>query len=195
MATSFYSEEELKNIGFKSYGKNFLLSRNAKIYGASNMVIGDNVRIDDFCVLSGKVTIGNYVHIAVCCSIFAGSTGVVFEDFTCISSRGAIYAESDDYSGESLTNSTVSEKYKNIIKKPVVLEKHVLVGSGSTILPGVRIGYGTSVGSMSLVNKSLDPWGIYVGAPCRYLKERSKKLLELEKSFLKEEEEKDQDVF
>ncbi len=187
MATSYYSEEELKAIGFKSYGNNFLLSRHTQIYGASKMTIGDNVRIDDFCVISGKVTIGNYVHIAVGCSVFAGDTGVVFENFSGVSSHSAIYAESDDYSGQYLTNPTVSEKYRNIIKGPVLIGKHVIIGTGSTILPEVSIGEGSSIGSMSLVNKSLAPWGIYVGVPCKYLKERSKKLLELEQLFLNNE--------
>jgi galactoside O-acetyltransferase len=36
---------------------------------------------------------------------------------------------------------------------------------------------------MTLVNKSLDPWGIYVGVPAKRIKERSKKLLALEKDF------------
>ncbi|WP_242838663.1 hypothetical protein [Lachnobacterium bovis] len=37
-----------------------------------------------------------------------------------------------------------------------------------------------------LVTKSLDEWGIYVGIPCKYKKERSKKLLELEKKYNKQ---------
>jgi acetyltransferase-like isoleucine patch superfamily enzyme len=40
---------------------------------------------------------------------------------------------------------------------------------------------------MSLVQKELLPWGIYVGIPCKRLKERKKGLLELEKQFLKEQ--------
>ena len=34
------------------------------------------------------------------------------------------------------------------------------------------------MGSMSLVNRSAEPWGIYVGIPARRVKERSRKLLE-----------------
>lgn len=49
--TSFYSEEELRSIGLKSYGKNVLISRFARIYGAESISIGNNVRIDDFCIL------------------------------------------------------------------------------------------------------------------------------------------------
>ncbi len=185
MATSFYSEEELQEIGFQHVGKNVQISRKASIYSAGRISIGDDVRIDDFCVLSGKITIGNHVHIAVYVALFGGNTGIVMEDFTGLSSRSVIYAESDDYSGNHLTNPTVPEEYLGILKGQVILHRHALCGTGVTILPGVEIGEGTSVGSMSLVTKSLDPWGIYVGIPCRRIKERSKKLLELEQEFLK----------
>ena len=103
-----------------------------------------------------------------------------------MSSRCVIYAESDDYSGSHLTNPTVPEKYLGIVSGKVELGKHVILGSGTTILPGVCIGEGTAVGSMSLVNRSLDEWGIYAGIPCKYKKEREKKLLELEKELWQE---------
>lgn len=186
MQTSFYSPEELAQIGFKSYGKNVQISRKASIYGASHISIGDNVRIDDFCILSGKITLGNYIHIAAYTALFSGKEEIEMHDFSCLSSRCAVYAKSDDYSGNCLTNPTIPEKYSNIINGKVTIGRHVLVGSGSTILPGVTIGEGTAVGSMSLINKSLDEWGIYVGIPCRYLRPRSKKLLTDEANFLEE---------
>lgn len=187
MDNSFYSEAELKEMGFKQIGQNVKISKKASIYGASNMILGNNVRIDDFCALSGKVELGDYIHIAVYSAIFGGDAGVKMNDFTCLSSRCVVYAISDDYSGESMTNPMVDMKYRNVISERVELGRHVLIGSGSTILPGVTIGEGTSVGSMSLVRTSLDAWGIYAGIPCRFLKERSKKLLELEQDFLQEE--------
>lgn len=185
--SSFYSDEELRNIGFKKLGKNVLISKKTSIYGAEDISIGNNVRIDDFCVLSGNISIGNYVHIAVYCGLFGGNEGIELKDFTCLSSKCMVYSKSDDFSGEHLTNPMVPEFYLGIIHKKVILEKHVVVGTGSTILPGVVIGEGSSVGSMSLVNKSLDEWGIYVGIPCKKVKDRSKKLLELEKDFIKEQ--------
>ena len=185
MSNSFYSEEELEQIGFKSIGKNVKISKKTSIYNASKMVIGNNVRIDDFCVLSGRIELGNYIHIAVYSAIFAGNAGVRMNDFTGLSSRCTIYAESDDYSGNHLTNPTVDEKYLGIISGKVELERHVIIGTGTTILPGVRIGEGSAVGAMSLVSKSLEPWGIYAGTPCKLMKNRSTKLLELETEFLK----------
>ena len=96
-----------------------------------------------------------------------------------------MYAISDDYSGESLTNPMIPTKYKNLNTGKVVLRKHVIVGSASVILPGVEIKEGTSVLALSLVNKSLDEWSIYVGIPAKKINNRSKRILELEKEFLK----------
>ncbi len=83
-----------------------------------------------------------------------------------------------------LTNPMLPDEYRNVVEEKVVLEKHTIIGTGSTILPGCILGEGTAVGSMSLVNKSLDPWGIYVGVPCRKIKDRKKNILEFEKAVI-----------
>lgn len=185
MTTSFYSKEELQELGFKSIGENVKISKKASIYEVSKISIGSNVRIDDFCVLSGKIEIGSYIHISVYSAIFGGEVGVVMEDFSTISSRCVIYAVSDDYSGHYLTNPMIDTEFRGIVSKKVYLGRHAILGTGTTILPGVEIGEGTAVGSMSLVNKSLEPWGIYAGIPCKYIKPRLKDLLEKEQLFLK----------
>jgi len=62
--TSFLSESELKTIGFLKYGTNVLVSRKASIYNPEQIVLGDNIRIDDFCILSGNIKLGSYIHIS-----------------------------------------------------------------------------------------------------------------------------------
>lgn len=181
--SSFYSLDELNKIGFKSVGNNVLISRKASIYGAENINIGNNVRIDDFCILSGAISIGNYVHIAAGTFLFAGNAGVEIGSFSTISSRCAVYAISDDYSGNSMTNPMVPDEYRNVTEEKVKIGEYVIIGTSSTILPGVVIGDGGSFGAMSLINSSTEPWGIYVGIPCRKIKERSKKLLDFESCF------------
>jgi galactoside O-acetyltransferase len=180
----FYTAEELKELGLKSYGHNVLLSKKASLYGINNIEIGNNVRIDDFCILSGSIKLGNNIHIAAYTLLGAGSYGIELEDFAGLSSRCAVYAQSDDYTGYSLANSTISEKYKKVSGGKVLLKRHVIIGTGTTILPNVTIGEGSSVGAMSLVNKSLGEWGIYFGIPCRKINNRSKVLLEYEKAFI-----------
>lgn len=179
--SSFYSEDELKSIGFKNCGKNVLISRKASIYSPEKIEIGDNVRVDDFALLSGTIIIGNYVHIAAYAALFSGEKIIELKDYVGVSSRSTIYSQTDDYSGEYMTNPTVPDKYKNVKKQEVVLEKHALVGASCVVLPGVVIGEGTSVGAMSLINKSLDKWSIYAGVPCKKIKNRTKRLLEFEK--------------
>lgn len=179
--TSYYTEKELQSLGLKSFGEDVRLSKKASLYGISNISIGNHVRIDDFCVLSGNISIGNYVHINPFCGIFAGKAGVVLEDFSNLASRISIYAVSDDYSGEYMTSPLLPEGVTNIRQEQVIIGKHAIVGTGSTILPGVKISEGCAVGAMSLVKKSTKPWKIYAGIPCRIIKDRSKNLLQYEK--------------
>ena len=99
---SFYTEDELSAIGFKSVGKNVRLSRKASIYNAANISLGNNVRIDDFVVISagvGGIELGNYIHIAVYTSLI-GAGKIVLSDYVNVSSKVAIYSSNDDYSGE-----------------------------------------------------------------------------------------------
>lgn len=184
--SSFYSEEELKKMGFKSYGYNVKISRNTCIYKPGEIEIGNNVRIDDFCFLLGKIRIGNYIHIAPYSNLCGGKEGITMEDFSGISSRVSIYATSDDYSGEAMTNPTIPEKYTNVISSPVLIKKHAIIGASCVVLPGVTIEEGTSCGSMSLINKNTEPWSIYVGIPAKKKAERNRNLLEKEKELLKE---------
>ncbi len=180
---SYYSNEELESLGLKSYGSNVLISRKASIYGAKNISIGNNVRIDDFCILSGNITLGNYIHISAYCGLWGGTAGIKICDYSTTSSRTAVYAVSDDYSGNSMTNPTLPSEYRNVTEQPVIINRHVIIGSGCTILPGVNIGEGCALGSMSLVTHSIDPWGIYYGIPCERKKERSRDLLKMEEFF------------
>jgi acetyltransferase-like isoleucine patch superfamily enzyme len=183
---AYYSEQDLMQMGFKRVGKNVRVSRKASIYNADQIEIGNNSRIDDFCIVSGKVNIGSYNHITPMCLLAGGKAGVFFADFCTVAYGVKVFSQSDDYSGETLTNSLIPSKYKKEIFKSVRLGKHVIVGAGSTILPGVEVADGCSIGAMSLVNRSTEPWGVYVGSPVRRIKERKTDLLELEKQLLEE---------
>lgn len=184
--TSFYDESELKELGFMRYGENVKISRKASVYGASNISIGDNVRVDDFCILSGNIKLGNNIHIAAYSALYGGTAGITIESFANVSSRVCIYAVSDDYSGYTMTNPTIPEKYKHIQNEPVYIGKHVIIGSGCTILPGVDVAEGTGFGAMSLCKTSTEPWKIYAGIPAKIIKDRQKELLVLEKEYINE---------
>ncbi|MDZ7819161.1 MAG: acyltransferase [Aliarcobacter sp.] len=187
---AYYSEEQLIILGFKYIGKNIKISDKASIYNHEQIEIADNSRIDDFCVISGKIKIGRNVHITPTCLVAGGEKGIIFEDFTTLAYGVQVFTQSDDYSGKTMTNSTVTKEYKNEFMKEVIIKRYSIVGAGSIIMPGVILEEGTSVGAMSLVLKSTEPWGIYVGNPAKKLKNRKKDLLELEKKYLENEKNK-----
>jgi acetyltransferase-like isoleucine patch superfamily enzyme len=180
------STEAIDRMGFASVGENVRISDRASIYGAHKITIGRNVRIDDYCVLSagiGGIYIGNYVHIAVFSSLI-GSGKITLNDFCNLSSRVSIYSSSDDYSGIYMTNPTLPSEYTGVTHSDVFLGKHVIVGTGSIILPGMTLEDGVAVGAASLVNRNCSAFGIYAGSPVRRIKARQQDLLELEKKFI-----------
>lgn len=182
----FMSREQIHEMGFSRVGKNARLSDKASYYNCSNIVIGDNVRIDDFCVLSagvGGIEIGNYIHIAVYTSLI-GAGKIILHDFSNISSKVSIYSSNDDYSGASMTNPMVPEEFTNVSHAAVTIGRHVIVGAGSVILPGVTLEEGVAVGALSLIIKKCQAFGIYSGTPAKRIKEREKTILVLEKSLM-----------
>lgn len=180
------SQEAIEYMGFASVGKNVFLSDKASFYNCASISIGNNVRIDDFCVLSagvGGISVGNNVHIAVFSSLM-GAGEISLSDFCNISSRVAIYSSTDDYSGATMTNPTVPSEYTGVEHADVWLGKHVIVGTGSVILPGARLEEGVAVGALSMIKGNCSAFGIYAGVPAKRLKERKRDLLEYEKRYL-----------
>ena len=181
---TYLSEENLKKIGFKFIGCNVKISEKASIYNPEKITIGDNTRIDDFCVISGNIKIGRNIHITPHCLVAGGEKGIIIEDFSTLAYFVKIFSQSDDYSGKTMTNSTIPKEFKNEYISTVHIGRHVIIGAGSTIFPGVVVAEGCSIGAMTLVNKNTEPWGIYVGNPAKRIKDRSKDLLVLEQKFL-----------
>ncbi len=180
----YLTEKQLSAMGFKSVGKDVKISDRASIYNPEQMDIGDYSRIDDFCVVSGRIKIGRNVHITPQCLLAGGTPGLLIEDFATLAYGVKVFTQSDDYSGATMTNSTIPKQYKNELMSPVKIRRHSIIGAGSIIMPGVEIAEGNSVGANSLILKSTESWSIYVGSPARKIKNRKKDLLELEKLYL-----------
>lgn len=162
-------------------GVNCNINPTVQFYGiCEDFEIGDNVRIDAFCILSGKIKIGSFVHIAAGSYLF-GSGGITLDDYVGLSSRVSVYSVTDDYSSGFLTNPTVPDEFKNVKKAAVHFKKHTIVGSGSVIMPGVITGVGSSVGSLTLIRRSIPDYTVVAGNPAIVIGKRDKdKLTELE---------------
>lgn len=183
---SFFTNDELAQLGLAHVGAGVCISRLAALHNPARISVGDYARIDDFCVLSagiGGIEIGKYVHLAAFVSLI-GKGRIALMDFAGLSSRVSVYSSNDDYSGQYMSNPTVPPQFTNVTSGPVSIGRHVIVGSGSVIMPHVTIGEGAAVGALSLVRDDCLPFGIYAGAPARYIKQRRREFLQVEQRFL-----------
>lgn len=181
---AYLDDAALAAMGFRSLGTNVHVSDKASIYDAARISIGDNTRIDDFCVLSGTITIGRNVHIAVFCNLAGGRAGITVCDFAGISYGSNLVAQSDDYSGGAMTGPTIPAEFKRETSEPIFIGRHTILGTHTIVLPGVTIPDGVSAGAGTLFTKSVEPWSVYVGSPARRIKARSQELLEMERAYL-----------
>lgn len=190
-STEYYNEIDLRSFGIGSVGKNVRIAKNCTIVGLEKISIGNNVIIDSRCSIivtgEGFLSLGSYIHIGSYSYLLA-SEGISIEDFSGLSQGVKIYSKTDDYSGNSLTNPTVPNKYKKIKKGRVSIKPHVIIGAGSVILPNVAIEEGVAIGALSLVTTNLNSWTIYSGNPLKKVFARSKKLLDLKNEFLENED-------
>ena len=112
---AYLSAIQLSELGFRTVGKEVKISDKAAIYNPELIDLGDYTRIDDFCVVSGRVVFGKYNHITPMCLVAGGEPGIEFSDFCTLAYGVKIFSQSDDYSGATLTNSLVPKKYKKEI--------------------------------------------------------------------------------
>ena len=176
MQTSFYSEKELAELGLKSVGKNVKISRFARFYSPQTIEIGDNVRIDDFCILSGKIKLGSHIHISAYVALY-GAMGIEIGDYSGVSPKSVIYSAMDDFSGDYLIGPIHPENATNVTGGLVKIGKFVQVGTNSAVFPNLEIKDGAIIGACSLINKDVDEWSINFGVPSKKQKERKKGLL------------------
>jgi acetyltransferase-like isoleucine patch superfamily enzyme len=183
---SYLSDEEVHRMPFKALGAGVLIDRNVSLVNIENVSIGSNTRIDAYSTLiaTGHISIGSNVHISTF-TYFSGMAGIELRDFSGISSGVRLYSVSDDFSGQTSTNPMIPDRFKKLRFGRLIIGKHAVIGAGTVVLPGVEIGEGCTVGSLSLVKQSTEPWGIYAGIPGRRIRERSRELLARETEFLK----------
>jgi len=158
---SLLGTDELKALGFSRVGKNPHISRKVAFHKISGS-IGHHVRIDDYCVITGHIVLGNYTHIAPFCLLSGTGAMITMHNCSGLSSHCSLYTASDDYRGNVLSNPTVPDDYKNVTRGPVTLGIGVIIGSHSVILPNVTIGDAASIGAQSILYKNIPEGAVCV---------------------------------
>lgn len=157
---NFYTDFQLKEFGFTSVGKNVKVSSKCSFYGIQGS-IGNNVRIDDFCIFKGAIYIGSNVHVCSYSMVSGVRAPVVLSSFCVLAARCSIYTSSNNHSADALPAPLAPERFTSQITGPVIVGSGVMIGAHVVILPNVVIGDGASVGAGCVISQSV-PEGIMV---------------------------------
>ena len=110
------------------------------------------------------ITIGKGCFIQQCCTFF-GRGGITIGDEVFIGPKVNLITINHDPDPENR-----SATYG----RPITIEDKVWIGINSTVLPGVRIGYGAIIGAGSVVTKDVPPMTVVAGNPARFIKKINK---------------------
>jgi acetyltransferase-like isoleucine patch superfamily enzyme len=176
-----YTLEELRALGIK-VGKGTKVTRSVQFF-STDVEIGENCRIDHGTVITGRVRIGNRVHLAPYCILY-GKAGIDIGNYSGFGAFTVIHSESDDYSGLSMFGPCVPDDFQPCKeRKPVWIGRNVLTGTRVTIMPGVTLHDGACIGAHSLVKRTCDPDTIYAGVPAKRIKDRQVEIWALTRNF------------
>lgn len=112
--------------------------------GVGDVIIGDRTRIGMSNVLIGPVSIGNDVMFAQ--NIVLSGLNHGYEDINIVPHKQAI------------------------TKAPIIIEDEVWLGANVVVVAGVTIGKHTVIAAGAVVTKSIPPYCVAVGNPCRVIK-------------------------
>lgn len=174
-------------------GRNVTFGTHVVLRHPHKIFIGDNVVIDNHCLLDAKgdanrgITIGSgvfigrntvlhckngdiivhdCVNIGFNCDI-ASSNHIEIGDKVLIAAYAYLVGGGHDY-----TSSDVPVMDQKRIARPIRIEPGAWIGAGVTVLDGVTVGEGTIVGTGAVVNRDLPSRSIAVGTPARVVRQR-----------------------
>ena len=176
-----------------SMGRNVAIGKGVVIRHPAKIRIGDNVAIDDHCLLdakgadnrgidigsnvvigrqsilhckNGDIALGDHVNIGVNCDI-TSSNQVEIGAKTLIAAYAYIVGGDHDI---SCADTALMDQGR--VGKGIAVEADCWIGAHAVVLDGVRIGSGSIVGAGGVVNRSLPPKSVSAGIPARVLRDR-----------------------
>lgn len=148
MVYGYYDRQKKKHL------RDVRISSTVDIIDKDNLVIGDNVWINHYTRIdaSGGVKIGEGCQIGSSVGIFSHSS------HNAIRLMGSHYMK------------IPKEKRIGYILKSTEIGAYTFVGSGTYIMPGVKIGKGCIIGTNSVVTKDIPDFSVAVGSPAKVIK-------------------------
>lgn len=178
---------------FKKVGKGVSFGKSITIRHPHKISIGDNVVVDDYCVLDAKgldnngITLEENIFIGRGSILSCKNGDIILEKNVVVGFNSEIFSGSKVVIGEN----TLIAAYVYIIggghayskvdipiseqEKPshgIKVEKNCWIGAGAMVFDNVTIGEDTIIGAGALVSKDIPPFSIAAGMPARVARSR-----------------------
>lgn len=166
------------------------LGKNTRLYGSARIQnargSSHSIRIGNHSIIKGELLVfahGGEIAIGEWCYVGEG-TRIWSAQSIKIGSRVLISHNVNIF--DNLTHPlSASARHRQFVQisrvghptqielgeRAVIVDDDVLIGAGSTILRGVKIGQGAVVGAGSLVNHDVPAWVVVAGNPARIIRE------------------------
>ncbi len=136
-------------------GKDVIIGRQTVFDGIQNVICGNHVNIGASCYLMctrAKIIIRDHVFTGPNVTIIAGNHRIDIPDRLLDSIKDTEKSPDND--------------------RDIVIEGDNWIGACSTILNGVRIGYGAIIAAGATVTHDVEPYSIVGGTPAKFIKMR-----------------------
>ena len=168
-------------------GRNVFFGADITLRHPHKIRIGNDVVIDDGCVLDAKgssntgITIGNGVFLGRQTSINTKDGDIVLEDGVNISAFCMVFSASEVRCGRNtliaaytylvggghdMTNTDTANHRPGNVRRPASRSDTTgWIGTGVSILDGVTVGHDVVIGANSVVTKDVDDFAVAAGSP------------------------------
>jgi acetyltransferase-like isoleucine patch superfamily enzyme len=160
------------------FKKNIKIGPNVFIHPAATLVsgngtitIGHNCQIHKGVIINtygGNISIGNNVSINPYSIIYGHGDLTIGNDVRIAAQALIIPANHNFNDPDKLI------RKQGLSQEGITIENDVWIGAGAKILDGVTVTEGCVIGAGAMVNKSTEPYGIYVGTPAKKIDSRKK---------------------
>jgi len=182
---------------FKKVGKGLIIGRNVVIRHPDKIVIGDNVTIDDNCLLdargtgpegllledgvivnrncmlqakSGPIRLGRRTSLGSN-SVIVSLSGVDIGE--AVLTAGGIYVSAGGYNFDDYDTAVMDQGAYT--KGPIRIGANSWLGTCSVVLDGISIGSGAVIGAGAVVTRDISDNSIAVGVPAKIVRMKKDK--------------------
>lgn len=145
----------------------------ALIYNSENVKVDPSALITEFVIVrapTSELKVGKHSQIGPNSVILTGQHGITIGESVMIAPHCVMAAGNHEYRNLNLPMMFAGD-FSN---GPIIIEDDVWIGANCTITDNVTIGKGSIIGANSLVNKSIEPYSIAGGVPCKVISSRLK---------------------